>query len=640
MRQVRQIIICPWHFFGHDAERETDRGHAGALCGLDPFWTIVEYKAEFGILVEKFSGLFHHGRVWFAKEDIINRHHVRDEPHHLPYPRGFEQYFCAQGVGRDRHGDVVRMEVAYQPFRSHGEPDPRKSLLLVSVVHVSHALGRFGESHDITKNLEDVLFCDGTHLHSRRPEPFRVCGHSGELQHNSFQRLFDHILRRDERSVQIEDNAFGHGETLLPGLPTGKPSLGEAGRVLCYDAGMSPSFLARSLVLVALTLGCVSPLASHAALVGSGSLIKASSPVVYFFSGDKRYVFANESVYRSWFDDFNDVKVVTDAGLASLPLGGNVTYRPQTLVKLATDPKVYVIESPNRLHWVVSEDIARQRFGDDWNQKIEYLSDVQFSDYKMGEPMTSPILALSSRYVPRNVSGLSFMLEEREGGLSPEPDTASISFPKPPSLAESLTSADGYAATSTQSVSELHQWFMAQSSGWSMNYSFVTSTPQGDMALLSFERPRGDETARRSVALIHSARDQETEKGTTVMFQEATFPNGYPFYPSAATIFQQRQKGIVGHLAATNRPGVEVSAWYRQTLTADGWTLTDIPLDPSEDSTFTARENVHAEHRGRGKILEYRIIDLKDIFSTLFAPVPEGTTSFTFITQTWTPGVE
>ena len=410
--------------------------------------------------------------------------------------------------------------------------------------------------------------------------------------------------------------------------------------IFCYHIGMPTPLTLRWSLLMALLIGILSPFGAKAELIGSGSLIKASGPAVYFFAGDKRYVFMNESVYRSWFDDFNDVKTITDAGLASLPLGGNVTYRPQTLVKLATDPKVYVIEAPSTLRWVVSEDVARQRFGDDWNLKIEYLSDVQFSDYEVGEPVISPLTSLTSRFFPRSTASLAILIRERAEVRSPDTSTQPPLFLTPPSVSgRTIVSADGYAATSTQSVVELRDWFNAQSSGWTAAYSYVTSTPQGDIGLLSFTRPMGDELTNRSVLLVRSFRSLESGEGTQVVLQEATFPAGYPVYPSAASIFQARRDGMVEHLSITDRPSAEVSAWYRQTLAADGWTSTDITPESGTDSNDPS-ENVRAEHRGYWKVLEYRIVSLKDIFSTLFAPVPDDVTSFTFITQTWASGVE
>ena len=41
------------------------------------------------------------------------------------------------------------------------------------------------------------------------------------------------------------------------------------------------------------------------AAVGPGELIKASQPAVYYLADDgKRYVFPNERIYFSWYEDF------------------------------------------------------------------------------------------------------------------------------------------------------------------------------------------------------------------------------------------------------------------------------------------------------------------------------------------------
>src|SRR3990170_2304691 len=65
------------------------------------------------------------------------------------------------------------------------------------------------------------------------------------------------------------------------------------------------------------------------AAAASGSLVKASLPAVYYVGGDgKRYVFPNEKTYKTWYADFSLVQTITDAELAAMAIGGNVTYKP------------------------------------------------------------------------------------------------------------------------------------------------------------------------------------------------------------------------------------------------------------------------------------------------------------------------
>ncbi len=126
------------------------------------------------------------------------------------------------------------------------------------------------------------------------------------------------------------------------------------------------------------------------ALAEVGSLIKGSTPAVYYIDEGKRYVFPNENVYFSWYADFSQVRAVTDDELASYPIGGNVTYKPGArLVKLQSDPRVFAVGAGGTLRWIASEGAARALYGDDWNKKVDDLPDAFFFAYKEGEAVAS-----------------------------------------------------------------------------------------------------------------------------------------------------------------------------------------------------------------------------------------------------------
>jgi hypothetical protein len=123
----------------------------------------------------------------------------------------------------------------------------------------------------------------------------------------------------------------------------------------------------------------------------SGSRVKtASSKAVYYCGADgKRYVFPNDKTYYSWYKDFTGVTTISDAALAALRLGGNVTYRPGSrLVKITTDPKVYAVDHNGTLRHVTTAEVAASLYGADWAKKVDDLSDAFFINYKVGEPIT------------------------------------------------------------------------------------------------------------------------------------------------------------------------------------------------------------------------------------------------------------
>ncbi len=136
----------------------------------------------------------------------------------------------------------------------------------------------------------------------------------------------------------------------------------------------------------------ISPLASlRAATLTPGDLIKASGPAVYYYNTDgKRYVFPNEKTYFTWYAGFTNIKTITDAELAAIMIGGNVTYRPGVkMVKLTTDPKVYAIDLSNTLRWMQTEALAQNYYGADWMKQIDDLPDAFFADYQTGTAIMS-----------------------------------------------------------------------------------------------------------------------------------------------------------------------------------------------------------------------------------------------------------
>lgn len=128
-------------------------------------------------------------------------------------------------------------------------------------------------------------------------------------------------------------------------------------------------------------------LARQAAAVASASpLVKASTAAVYFIGTDaKRYVFPNEKTYATWYKDFSQVRTISDAELASYPIGGTVTYQPGSrMLKLTTDPKVYAIEGPRTLRPIQDESIARALYGNTWTYLVDDLPDAFFTQYTLG----------------------------------------------------------------------------------------------------------------------------------------------------------------------------------------------------------------------------------------------------------------
>lgn len=134
------------------------------------------------------------------------------------------------------------------------------------------------------------------------------------------------------------------------------------------------------------------PAASQAA-VPYDSLVKASGDAVYYHAADgRRYAFPSQRVYETWFSDFSQVQQITDEDLASMMLGGNVTYRPGIrMVKITTDPKVYAVAKGGVLRWMKTETVAEQLYGTNWNEQIDDLPDAYFFNYTIGAPIETAL---------------------------------------------------------------------------------------------------------------------------------------------------------------------------------------------------------------------------------------------------------
>jgi len=119
----------------------------------------------------------------------------------------------------------------------------------------------------------------------------------------------------------------------------------------------------------------------------AGDLIRGETfSAVYYYGADGfRYVFPNDKAYFTWYKDFNSVKWVSDANLTKIQIGGNVTYKPGVkMIKINSDPRVYVVSSGGVIHPIGSEAIASALYGATWNKQIDDVSDGFFPNYVMG----------------------------------------------------------------------------------------------------------------------------------------------------------------------------------------------------------------------------------------------------------------
>ncbi len=117
---------------------------------------------------------------------------------------------------------------------------------------------------------------------------------------------------------------------------------------------------------------------------------KSVCTAVYYVGNDgKRYVFPTEKTFYTWYSDFSGVKEISATELASYRIGGNITYKPGTrMVKITTDPKVYVVSKGGVLKEIASEAVATALFGATWNKQIDDVPDPFFVNYTVGKKVS------------------------------------------------------------------------------------------------------------------------------------------------------------------------------------------------------------------------------------------------------------
>lgn len=113
-----------------------------------------------------------------------------------------------------------------------------------------------------------------------------------------------------------------------------------------------------------------------------------SSAVYYIGPDAKRYVFPNSKTFFTYYPDFSDVLNVSCTDLSQFPLAGTVTYNPGTrYVKFETTNTVYAVEPGGVLRAIPNEEWMQVFVGDDWNKRIDDVSDSFYGTYTIGEPL-------------------------------------------------------------------------------------------------------------------------------------------------------------------------------------------------------------------------------------------------------------
>lgn len=142
------------------------------------------------------------------------------------------------------------------------------------------------------------------------------------------------------------------------------------------------------------------------------SLIKSDGPAVYYYANDgKRYVFPDSKTFVSWYSgSFYNIVKITSGQLASIPFGGLVTMHPGSMVKIESDPRVYVVDKGGILRLIETESMAYDIGGVDWAKKVSDIPVSFFTNYKQGSSIIS-----KSQYTDIQVFGSLININQDKG---------------------------------------------------------------------------------------------------------------------------------------------------------------------------------------------------------------------------------
>ncbi len=251
---------------------------------------------------------------------------------------------------------------------------------------------------------------------------------------------------------------------------------------------MLVAMLAAAVIVSMLGLSPVAQAAStvSTASLQAGDLIRGQSfSAVYYFGKDgMRYVFPNDKTYFTWYNNFDNVKWLTDKDLATIQIGGNVTYKPGSrMIKINSDPKTYAVSAGGQLRHVMTEAVAVALYGSDWNKKIDDVPDGFFSNYKISSALDVASLfsvsgetaSATSIDVDKNLKAAT-IVTITDSGFSPSSVTVSagtaVKFVNNGSMKHTASANDNTWGTGTMNAGEafIRYFKTAGSFGYSCAY--------------------------------------------------------------------------------------------------------------------------------------------------------------------------
>lgn len=118
-----------------------------------------------------------------------------------------------------------------------------------------------------------------------------------------------------------------------------------------------------------------------------------TSDGIYLVTDGSMWLIPDQTVYFTWFDSWDDTLEVSqatiDVYLKTYDYKGDLKLAAGTRVKSDVSKKVYLVGSDYKLHWIVSETVADEIYGSDWNQGIIEVTSTYLWKYATGSDVSS-----------------------------------------------------------------------------------------------------------------------------------------------------------------------------------------------------------------------------------------------------------
>ena len=275
------------------------------------------------------------------------------------------------------------------------------------------------------------------------------------------------------------------------------------------------------------------------------------SAVYYSLEDGRRFAFPSQGIYSSWYPSFDQVETMPVTTLSQYRLAGVVMYRPGSMIKLTTDPKVYLVTANGELRWIETEAVAQSLFGTDWARHVQDVSDAFFFAYHVGNPIHAPDnVSLSTLLSDPHASTITDN-QELAPGVAPTP-TPTPTVTSTEDILLQTSASDGIRAGDSIQISTFAQ---------SVRPNTITISINGTIAqTCSHQTTCG-------YLLSHPAQSTIT---SYIIRTDAMFPDGVQKSQSVTIPVLDRQAGALKLTTSTaeSRPqgSVDIDAEWNDTV--------------------------------------------------------------------------